>query len=152
MSIATEINRISNAKIAITHAITEKGVDVPAGTKLDALAGYIMQIPTSSSPETFNASVSAFGSGGGTTGTIYIEYITVDNNGNIVHESGVDAIIGATVLANSFIIVHDTVGDVYPYGFDAMGATCILEDLYTVVFYVDGSSDFVDITPRTTYL
>ena len=44
MSIASELTRLQNAKNAITSAITEKGVTVPTGTKLDGMAALIGQI------------------------------------------------------------------------------------------------------------
>ena len=44
MSIASELTRLQNAKNAITSAITEKGVTVPSGTKLDGMAALIGQI------------------------------------------------------------------------------------------------------------
>lgn len=44
MSIQSEITRISGAKTAIGTAITNKGVTVPAGTKIDGMANLIAQI------------------------------------------------------------------------------------------------------------
>ena len=44
MSIQTELTRITNAKAAIVAAIESKGVTVPEGTKLDALAALIASI------------------------------------------------------------------------------------------------------------
>ena len=44
MSIASELNRIINAKGDIIHAIEGKGVTVPAGKKIDELAPYINDI------------------------------------------------------------------------------------------------------------
>ena len=44
MSIQTELTRITNAKAAIKTAIEGKGVDVPSGAKLDALAALIESI------------------------------------------------------------------------------------------------------------
>lgn len=46
MSVQTEINRISSAKSAISTAITNKGVTVPSGTKIDGMATLIGQIST----------------------------------------------------------------------------------------------------------
>jgi hypothetical protein len=45
MSIKTEIERISGARDAAFAALTEKGVTVPSGTKVDGLAGLIASIP-----------------------------------------------------------------------------------------------------------
>lgn len=44
MSIQTEISRLNSAKSAISSAITEKGVTVPSGTKLDGMAELIKGI------------------------------------------------------------------------------------------------------------
>ena len=44
MSIQTELTRLTNAKVAIKTAIEGKGVTVPEGTKLDALAALIESI------------------------------------------------------------------------------------------------------------
>lgn len=46
MSISSEITRISNAKTAIAESITNKGVTVPSGTKIDGMATLIDSIPT----------------------------------------------------------------------------------------------------------
>ena len=46
MSVQSEITRIESAKTAITTAIEGKGVTVPEGTKLDALAALVESIET----------------------------------------------------------------------------------------------------------
>ena len=46
MSISSEITRISNAKTAIAESITNKGVTVPSGTKIDGMATLIDSIQT----------------------------------------------------------------------------------------------------------
>ena len=46
MSISSEITRISNAKTAIAQSITNKGVTVPSGTKIDGIAALIDSIQT----------------------------------------------------------------------------------------------------------
>ncbi len=51
MSTANEIIRLSNAKSAIASAITEKGVTVPAATKLDGMAALIGKIEQGGKPE-----------------------------------------------------------------------------------------------------
>lgn len=53
MSVSTEITRLETAKSDIASAITEKGVAVPSGTKLDGMATLIRQI-SGGAPE-FNA-------------------------------------------------------------------------------------------------
>lgn len=49
MSTANEITRLGNAKSAIAAAIKNKGVTVPATTKLDGMASLIEQIEQGSS-------------------------------------------------------------------------------------------------------
>lgn len=44
--ILNEINRIENAKTEIGEAITEKGVDVPAGTPIQGFPALVRSIPT----------------------------------------------------------------------------------------------------------
>lgn len=52
MSIATEIQRLQNAKTSLATAIGNKGVTVPSGTKLDGYASLVDQIQTGSSEDT----------------------------------------------------------------------------------------------------
>lgn len=52
MSTANEITRLGNAKAAIAAAIKNKGVTVPATTKLDGMAALIGQIQQGSSLQT----------------------------------------------------------------------------------------------------
>lgn len=89
MSTANEITRLGNAKSAIAAAIKNKGVTVPATTKLDGMAALIGQIQQGSSLETstLNAA-SAIG------GTLYY----IDENGqgqNRVNGSIVTALRGS---------------------------------------------------------
>lgn len=51
MSIASELTRIQNAKNAISSAITNKGVTVPSGTKLDGMAALIGKIEQGGKPK-----------------------------------------------------------------------------------------------------
>ncbi len=44
MSIQSELNRINTAKNDIISSIISKGVDVPEGTSISSLSGYINQI------------------------------------------------------------------------------------------------------------
>lgn len=69
MSIASELTRIQNAKSAIANSIKNKGVTVPATTKLDGMAALIGQIQQGGSIETFHGVIARAGTGGG--GTIY---------------------------------------------------------------------------------
>ncbi len=43
MSIRTQITRLENAKADILSAITEKGISVPSGCLLDAIASIISE-------------------------------------------------------------------------------------------------------------
>ena len=80
MSVQSEIDRIAGAKSDISTAITNKGVTVPSGTKLDGMAALI------------NSIESGGGGGGGVeTCTFYIHledsgtvYATVYENGEII--------------------------------------------------------------------
>ena len=54
MSIASELTRLQNAKKAISNAIANKGVTVPATTKLDGMAALIGKIQKGGSLETFH--------------------------------------------------------------------------------------------------
>ena len=79
MSVQSEIDRIAGAKSDISTAITNKGVTVPSGTKLDGMAALI------------NSIESGGGGGGVETCTFYIYlgdsgtvYATVYENGEII--------------------------------------------------------------------
>lgn len=52
MSISSDLTRIKNAKSAIITSITNKGVTVPSGTKIDGLAALINKIPTGATRQT----------------------------------------------------------------------------------------------------
>ena len=59
MSVHSEIDRIAGAKSDIATAITNKGVTVPSGTKLDGMAALIDSIS---------------GGGGGGLNYIHVEF------------------------------------------------------------------------------
>lgn len=63
MSIQSEINRLTAAKSDIATAITNKGVAVPSGTKIDGMAGLITDIQTGvdTSNDTVTESVLLYG-------------------------------------------------------------------------------------------
>ena len=67
MSIANEITRLNNAKTNIAAAINEKGVTVPAATKLDGMASLIGQIETGGGATMISGAVST----GAETFTMY---------------------------------------------------------------------------------
>ena len=52
MSISSDLTRIKHAKSAIITSITNKGVTVPSGTKIDGLAALINKIPTGATRQT----------------------------------------------------------------------------------------------------
>ena len=61
MSVSNEITRIKNAKSAISTAITNKGVSVPSGTKLDGMAALIGQIEQGGGAEMVSGQISTGG-------------------------------------------------------------------------------------------
>ena len=62
MSVQSEIDRIAGAKSDISTAITNKGVTVPSGTKLDGMAALISSIE------------SGGGSSGGGLNYVHVEF------------------------------------------------------------------------------
>ena len=60
MSVQSEIDRIAGAKSDIATAITNKGVTVPSGTKLDGMAALIGSIESGGSGGKINISVSNY--------------------------------------------------------------------------------------------
>lgn len=69
MSVQTQIDRISGAVSAALAALAEKGVTVPAGTKVDGLAALIAAIEA----------------GGGSGGNVYVGTITLAEEKNTVY-------------------------------------------------------------------
>lgn len=67
MSVQSEIDRIAGAKSDISTAITNKGVTVPSGTKLDGMAALI-------------DSISGGGGGGSSQGGFSVTFPTADSN------------------------------------------------------------------------
>ena len=65
MSVQSEIDRIAGAKSDISTAITNKGVTVPSGTKLDGMAALIDSISS--------------GGGGGSSGGGYLKDTNFEN-------------------------------------------------------------------------
>lgn len=55
MSISSDLTRIKNAKSAIITSITNKGVTVPSGTKIDGLAPLINKIQTGATRQTVSS-------------------------------------------------------------------------------------------------
>ena len=99
MSIASELTRLQNAKNAITSAITEKGVTVPVGTKLDGMAALIGQIETGGGEvqlETWSGTIM-------TTNTMAEVYYT-DANGSAGYEF-IDWQASIDAAKNTYIVV-----------------------------------------------
>ena len=68
MSVASEIDRIEQAKEDIKSEIAAKGVSVPSNAKIDDLAQYVAAIPTGGAPtETVTAATLTSGSDYSTT-------------------------------------------------------------------------------------
>ena len=67
MSVQSEIDRIAGAKSDISTAITNKGVTVPSGTKLDGMAALI-------------DSISGGGGGGSSKGGFSVTFPAADSN------------------------------------------------------------------------
>ena len=63
MSVQTQIDRISGAVQSALAALTEKGVTVPAGTKVDGLAALIESIEAGGAGELFHAEITPATSG-----------------------------------------------------------------------------------------
>lgn len=96
MSIANEITRLQNAKSAIATAISQKGVSVPANTKLDGMASLIGQIKHGSSLET--SVVHDVGSAVG--GTIYY----IDKNGQGQRRDGTNWVDDVVPKGSYYIV------------------------------------------------
>lgn len=114
MSIASELTRLQNAKNAITSAITEKGVTVPTGTKLDGMAALIGQIEQGGGEvqlETWHGTLQV-----NEDSTVYY----TDGNGEGIEKSFYDFITGEggstteiDAAANTYIVVEGPT-DNYP--------------------------------------
>lgn len=108
MSVQTQINRIASAKSAISTAITNKGVTVPSGTKIDGMATLITQIQTGTdtSDATLNSNeqllsgVTAYSNGTKYTGTYTAPVSSVNGKtGNVVLNSDDVGAASASSLA-----------------------------------------------------
>ena len=75
MSVSSQITRLNNAKAAIIAAIEAKGVSVPDGATLDALAEYITQAKNADTVDGYHLAVNSNGAAPTTTGkTITLVY------------------------------------------------------------------------------
>lgn len=91
MSVQTQIDRITAAKMDIATAISNKGVVVPTDTKIDSLAPLINSIET----------------GGGSGGGVAVETCTV----TIDHMDTPAAHVVATVVENGVETIYNIGGD-----------------------------------------
>ena len=83
MSVQSEITRLENAKNSISTAITNKGVTVPSGTKLDGMAALIGNIE----------------SGGANLQTKSVTY-TANGTDTITPDDGYDGLSRVNVTVN----------------------------------------------------
>lgn len=114
MSTANEITRLGNAKSAIAAAIANKGVTVPATTKLDGMASLIGQIKTGGGAEMVT----------GTIGGMYTPIIWyVDSSGRVqtLWSGG-----SLTCPKNSFLLADEATTD------SAVTSNCSLLSVYTI--------------------
>lgn len=98
MSIANELTRIQNAKSAIANSIKNKGVTVPATTKLDGMAALINSIPSGASVEKYTGMIN---SNGENVTAFYTDGNTLKGNNN-------DAWADMGVPSDSITIAKDT--------------------------------------------
>ena len=89
MSVQSEIDRIAGAKSDISTAITNKGVTVPSGTKLDGMAALIDSISS--------------GGGGGSSGGGYLKSMRLENTSNVPFTL-IDMSVVSCTFANSTLI------------------------------------------------
>lgn len=87
MSVQTQIDRISRAVSAALAALSEKGVEVPAGTKVDGLAALIAAIEA----------------GGGSGGGIALPSNCVFSSGSYVPASEGTDVLHTLTIAEKFI-------------------------------------------------
>ena len=100
MSIANEITRLQNAKSAIATAISQKGVSVPANTKLDGMAALIGNIPQGGALD-----VSLVHTGSAIGGTTY--YIDANGQGQSVQNT----VTGEFLKGSYFVIDFASAAD-----------------------------------------
>ena len=131
MSVQTQIDRISDAVSAVKAALTEKGVTVPDGTKVDGLAALIAAIEA-----------------GGVvveTGTITLAQngnLTIGLSKNDVHPDVVvifhtpDATGSVTGIGASLFVVHSANDvDVYNYGYTSTSSFSSIKLPYVKLGY-----------------
>lgn len=124
MSIESEITRLQSVKSNILHAIADKGVEVPSGSKLDACPGLIASI-----------------SGGGNVG-VYLQAIVPVPGGKVlvVDENGY---IGSESLPTYYPAAYTS------YAFVVSGADFSGEGLGQVTLIEPGTADIGGRSYRT---
>lgn len=149
MSIASQISRLMSAKSAIRTAIQNKGVTVPASTKLDDYADLIASIPAGSSAWTKIAETSITTS---TTSTAAITLQTFSTGDSSIWTS--DKIV--------YVRIRDTAGKRtgYFYGTDNImfniqpvngaSATSTSAGMIKTIYAVDSSGLYVVNTQSTS--
>ena len=90
MSVQSEITRLENAKNSISTAITNKGVTVPSGTKLDGMAVLIGSIE----------------SGGANLQTKAVTY-TANGTDTITPDDGYDG-LSSVAVSYTHLRAHET--------------------------------------------
>lgn len=136
MSISSEITRISNAKTAIAESITNKGVTVPSGTKIDGMATLIDSIPT--------------GGGGGDTSETWV----LNESPSVTRNTFVDVQIQFVSNGQTFSRIKIArievnginYDDVYVYnsiGDETIGAHWVLENYRKVTFATAPTGDLL---------
>lgn len=138
MSIANEITRLQNAKSAIATAISQKGVSVPANTKLDGMAALIGNIPQGGSLD-----VSIVHTGSAIGGTTY--YIDANGQGQSVQNTVTDG----EFLKGSYFVVDfaDAADGFYLFGCELVQAygpvaTTVNDDMqhYVIILKITGDN------------
>lgn len=136
MSISSEITRISNAKTAIAESITNKGVTVPSGTKIDGMATLIDSIPT--------------GGGGGDTSETWVLNENPTVNRNTFVDVQIQFVSNGQTFSRINIARVEVNGinydDVWVYnaiGDETIGAHWVLENYRKVTFATAPTGDLL---------
>ena len=136
MSVSNEITRIKNAKSAISTAITNKGVSVPSGTKLDGMAALIGQIETGGGAEMISGQIS-------TGAETFIVHFTDESGYHRIE----DFVVQITCPKDSIIFIENSSS--YAYGINMTGAEIVYVHTYEeYVEVIDGYETRADLLVR----